>query len=88
MGEKTANGGSTGTSAGERYSDNKLKHDIRTSNMNAAKKLADAIRTSLGPRGMDKMLVSGNNDVTITNDGATILNKMEVSHPAAKMLVE
>ena len=76
------------SSAGERYSDNKLKHDIRMSNMNAAKKLADAIRTSLGPRGMDKMLVSANNDVTITNDGATILNKMEVSHPAAKMLVE
>ena len=80
--------GATGTSVGERYSDNKLKHDIRMSNMSAAKKLADAIRTSLGPRGMDKMLVSGNNDVTITNDGATILNKMEVSHPAAKMLVE
>ena len=79
---------SSGSSAGERYSDNKLKHDIRISNMNAAKKLADAIRTSLGPRGMDKMLVSANNDVTITNDGATILNKMEVSHPAAKMLVE
>ena len=78
----------SGSSAGERYSDNKLKHDIRMSNMNAAKKLADAIRTSLGPRGMDKMLVSANNDVTITNDGATILNKMEVSHPAAKMLVE
>merc|ERR1712216_667361 len=76
------------SSAGERYSDNKLKHDIRMSNMSAAKKLADAIRTSLGPRGMDKMLVSANNDVTITNDGATILNKMEVSHPAAKMLVD
>ena len=80
--------GSTGTTAGERYSDNKLKQDIRMSNMSAAKKLADAIRTSLGPRGMDKMLVSANNDVTITNDGATILNKMEVAHPAAKMLVE
>jgi len=80
--------GSTGSKASERYTDNKLKQDIRTSNMSAAKKLADAIRTSLGPRGMDKMLVSGNNDVTITNDGATILNKMEVAHPAAKMLVE
>ena len=80
--------GSTGSKASERYTDNKLKQDIRTSNMGAAKKLADAIRTSLGPRGMDKMLVSGNNDVTITNDGATILNKMEVAHPAAKMLVE
>ena len=47
--------GSTGTKAGERYSDNKLKQDIRTSNRCAAKKLADSIRTSLGPRGMDKM---------------------------------
>jgi len=80
--------GSTGTTAGERYTDNKLKQDIRMSNMGAAKKLADAIRTSLGPRGMDKMLVDGRGDVTITNDGATILNKMEVAHPAAKMLVE
>jgi len=73
---------------GERYVENKLKHDVRVSNMTAAKKLADAIRTSLGPRGMDKMMVSGNNDVTISNDGATILKTMNVTHPAAKMLVE
>ena len=78
----------SGSSAGERYTDNKLKQDIRMNNMSAAKKLADAVRTSLGPRGMDKMLVSGHGDVTITNDGATILQKMDVRHPAAKMLVE
>ena len=45
----------TATMAGERYVENKLKHDVRVSNMTAAKKLADAIRTSLGPRGMDKI---------------------------------
>ena len=68
--------------------ENKLKHDVRVSNMTAAKKLADAIRTSLGPRGMDKMMVNAKNDVTISNDGATILKTMDVTHPAAKMLVE
>ena len=76
------------TMAGERYVENKLKHDVRVSNMTAAKKLADAIRTSLGPRGMDKMMVNAKNDVTISNDGATILKTMDVTHPAAKMLVE
>ncbi|KZR99172.1 T-complex protein 1 subunit delta, partial [Daphnia magna] len=54
--------------------------------MNVA--VADAIRTSLGPRGMDKMIQSGKGDVTITNDGATILKQMKLVHPAAKMLVE
>lgn len=50
--------------------------------------VSDAIRTSLGPRGMDKMIQAGNGEVTITNDGATILKQMNVCHPAAKMLVE
>ena len=88
---KSSSGGGgrqSGGKVGERYADDKLKHDIRISNMTAAKKLADAIRTSLGPRGMDKMMVSEKNDVTITNDGATILSKMKATHPAAKMLVE
>jgi len=62
--------------------------DVRTSNILAAKAVSDLVRTSLGPRGMDKMIQSGNGDVIITNDGATILNKIEVGHPAAKMLVE
>ena len=48
--------------------------------------VADAVRTSLGPRGMDKMIQTGNGDVTITNDGATILKQMSVIHPAAKMV--
>ncbi len=61
--------------------------EIRTSNIRAAKALADAIRTSLGPRGMDKMIQDAKGQVTITNDGATILEQMRVVHPAAKMLV-
>eukprot|EP00897_Mesotaenium_endlicherianum_P002854 jgi/Mesen1/2597/ME000166S01722 len=73
---------------GERYVDNKKKEDIRQANMLAAKAVADAVRTSLGPRGMDKMLTTAQGEVIITNDGATILNKMEVLQPAAKMLVE
>jgi len=68
--------------------DTKRKDDIRYANIVAAKAVADAVRTSLGPRGMDKMLSSANGDVIITNDGATILDKMEVTQPAAKMLVE
>ena len=61
--------------------------EIRSSNIRAGKALADAVRTSLGPRGMDKMIQSPKGDVTITNDGATILEQMKVVHPAAKMLV-
>jgi T-complex protein 1 subunit delta len=72
----------------EKYVDTKRKDDVRYANILAAKAVADAVRTSLGPRGMDKMLTSANGDVIITNDGATILNKMEVTQPAAKMLVE
>merc|ERR1711981_213840 len=62
--------------------------EIRRSNIQAAKALADAIRTSLGPKGMDKMIQDPKGEVTITNDGATILDQMKVVHPAAKMLVE
>jgi len=62
--------------------------EIRSSNIEASKAVADAVRTSLGPRGMDKMIQSGKGDVTITNDGATILKQMKLVHPAAKMLVE
>ena len=57
-------------------------------NILAARSVAEAVRTTLGPRGMDKMLVDSLGDITITNDGATILDEMEVQHPAAKMLVE
>ena len=70
------------------FKDKEKPTQIRTSNMAAAKAVADAIRTSLGPKGMDKMIQAANGDVTITNDGATILKQMQVLHPAAKMLVE
>lgn len=73
---------------GRAYKDKSKPTDIRSSNIHAAKAVSDAIRTSLGPRGMDKMIQAGNGEVTITNDGATILKEMNVIHPAAKMLVE
>jgi len=57
-------------------------------NIAAAKAVAETVRSTLGPKGMDKMLVDGMNDVVITNDGATILSEMSIEHPAAKMLVE
>ena len=57
-------------------------------NIAAAKAVADAVRSTLGPRGMDKMLVDGMGDVVITNDGVTILKEIDVEHPAAKMIVE
>ena len=62
--------------------------DVRMANIAAAKTVADAIRTSLGPRGMDKMISQAKGEVIITNDGATILDKLQVTHPCAKMLVE
>ncbi|MFS8001503.1 putative chaperonin ATPase [Helianthus anomalus] len=72
----------------ESYVDNKRKDDIRMSNIKAARAVADAVRTSLGPKGMDKMISTASGEVIITNDGATILNKLDVLQPAAKMLVE
>ena len=62
--------------------------DARKSNITAAITVADIVRTTLGPKGMDKMLVDSLGDITITNDGATILKEMDIEHPAAKMLVE
>src|ERR671932_925293 len=63
-------------------------NQAQRNNITAAKTIAEIVRSSLGPRGMDKMLVSSIGDVTITNDGATILKEIEVEHPAAKMMVE
>ena len=62
--------------------------DAQKNNITAAKLIAEIVRSSLGPRGMDKMLVDTLGDVTITNDGATILKEIDVQHPAAKMMVE
>jgi thermosome len=63
-------------------------NQAQRNNITAAKAIAEIVRTSLGPRGMDKMLVNNLGDVTITNDGATILKEIDVQHPAAKMMVE
>ena len=62
--------------------------DAQSSNIMAGKAVAEAVRTTLGPRGMDKMLVDSGGDVVITNDGATILQEMDIEHPAAQMIVE
>ena len=62
--------------------------EAQKNNIAAAKIIAEIVHTSLGPKGMDKMLVDSLGDVTITNDGATILKVIDVQHPAAKMLVE
>ena len=58
--------------------------DAQRNNIWAAKEIANIVKTTLGPRGMDKMLVDGMGDVTITNDGATILKEIDVQHPGAK----
>jgi len=63
-------------------------NQAQRNNITAAKTIAEMVRSSLGPRGMDKMLVNNLGDVTITNDGATILKEIDVQHPAAKMMVE
>ena len=65
-----------------------IGRDAQRMNIMAARAIAEAIRTTLGPRGMDKMLVDNLGDVIITNDGVTILDEMDVEHPAAKMMVE
>ena len=62
--------------------------DAQKNNITAAKLVAELVKTSLGPRGLDKMLVDSLGDVTITNDGATILKEIDAQHPAAKMMVE
>ncbi|MFC6871786.1 thermosome subunit alpha [Halobellus marinus] len=69
-------------------SDRTSGRDARDSNIRAGKAVASAVRTTLGPRGMDKMLVDTSGDVVVTNDGATILQEMDIEHPAAQMIVE
>lgn len=80
---------SSGGASGERSRGvSEKSRDVRLSNIRAAKAVAEAVRTSLGPRGMDKMIWEASGDVSITNDGATILEKMGIEHPAGKMLVQ
>jgi len=62
--------------------------DAQHNNIRAAMAIADAVRSTLGPKGMDKMLVDSMGDVVITNDGVTILKEIDIEHPAAKMIVE
>merc|ERR550532_3130538 len=62
--------------------------DVRLTNILAARAVADTVRTSLGPKGMDKMIQDGRGEVIITNDGATILQQMKLAHPTAKMMAE
>ncbi len=62
--------------------------DAQGENIRVARRIADVVRSTLGPRGMDKMLVDGSGDVLITNDGSTVLSSLDISHPAAKMVVE
>jgi T-complex protein 1 subunit delta len=73
---------------GSTYNDTSDTADVRLRNMVAGKAIADIVRTSLGPRGMDKMVIDGRGDVVVTNDGATILKQIQVESPAARMLVE
>ncbi|CAE6400444.1 T-complex protein 1 subunit delta OS=Schizosaccharomyces pombe (strain 972 / ATCC 24843) GN=cct4 PE=2 SV=2 [Rhizoctonia solani AG-1 IB] len=70
------------------FNDKGKPMEVRLSNMTAAKAIGDVVRTSLGPKGMDKMIQTSQGEVIITNDGATILKHIAVLHPAAKMLVE
>jgi len=62
--------------------------DAQKKNIMAARAVADSVKSTLGPKGMDKMLIDGTGDATITNDGATILREMDIEHPVAKMIVE
>src|SRR3989338_1881604 len=65
-----------------------LGRDAQRNNILAAKIIADIVKTTLGPKGMDKMLVDSSGNIIVTNDGATILQEMEIEHPVAKMMVE
>ncbi|MFH1637658.1 MAG: thermosome subunit alpha [Candidatus Woesearchaeota archaeon] len=65
-----------------------IGRDAQRNNIMAAKLVAETVRTTLGPKGMDKMIVDSIGDITVTNDGVTILNEMQIEHPTAKMIVE
>ena len=62
--------------------------EAQKENIQAARTLANVLKTSLGPRGMDKMMVSPDSDVTVTNDGATILDQMDIANPIAQLIVD
>lgn len=78
----------SGKGSNSSFNDKSKPTEVRLSNMTAAKAIGDAVRTSLGPKGMDKMIQTAKGEVIITNDGATILKSIQALHPAAKMLVD
>ena len=90
MAEHTIPGGAAGTPVIilKDGSTQSRGRDAQKNNLLASKLVVDIVKSSLGPRGRDKMLVDSLGDVTITNDGATMLKELDVQHPAAKMLVE
>lgn len=77
-----------GSNANTAFNDKGKPTEVRLSNLTAAKAISDAVRTSLGPKGMDKMIQTSSGEVIVTNDGATILKSIQAMHPAAKMLVD
>lgn len=88
MGESAKAPAPAGKAHKHTLNNNAASRDVRSANILAATAVADAVRTSLGPKGMDKMIQDPRGEVIITNDGATILKELRVSHPCAKMLVE
>mmetsp|Transcript_5678 Transcript_5678/g.5630 ORF Transcript_5678/g.5630 Transcript_5678/m.5630 type:complete len:534 (-) Transcript_5678:92-1693(-) len=80
--------GGKGSPSNATFRDKEKPQEVRKSNILAARAVSDAIRTSLGPKGMDKMIKTKNGEIIISNDGATILKHMAVLHPAARMLVD
>ncbi|KAF8746145.1 hypothetical protein AX14_000190 [Amanita brunnescens Koide BX004] len=78
----------TASNSNAAFKDKNKPMELRLSNMVAAKAISDAVRTSLGPKGMDKMIQTAKGEVIVTNDGATILKSIQAIHPAAKMLVD
>ena len=78
-----ASQGGQQSAQGGRFQEKSKEHDVRQANMIAAKGVADAVRSSLGPKGMDKMIQSKDGEVIITNVGATIMSHLQVFHPTA-----
>ena len=88
MATSTSQGVGQSSTGNNAFKDKEKPAAVRTANIVAARAVADAIRTSLGPRGMDKMIQTSKGETLITNDGNTMLKDMSVMHPAAKMLVD
>ncbi|KZV90125.1 T-complex protein 1 [Exidia glandulosa HHB12029] len=88
MSKPSAPAKSNASGANASFDDKSKSKDSRYANIVAARAISDVVRTSLGPKGMDKMIITAKNEVIITNDGATILRNIQAFHPAAKMFVD